>query len=124
MKKLTINYETAWLMGIDPVATGKQLLSMRRVHHLTQDALSELFEEGGDSASKNAISTWETGKKLPSLTHVVFLAELYDCTLDELVITYRRSLEDDDRDQPVPYHFKYCLLRRIYVMTYVRLFVL
>lgn len=103
-KKITINYATAWLMGIDPVTTGKQLRSMRRAHHLTQEYLSELFEAGGDSASRNAISTWETGKKLPSLTHIVFLAELYGCKLDELVITYRRSRENDDRDQPVIYY--------------------
>ena len=103
MKKINIDYATAWLVGIDPISTGLRLRSMRRVHNLTQERLSELFEKGGDSASKNAISTWETGKKLPSLSHLVFLSELYSCKLDELVVTYRRSREDDDRDQPVPF---------------------
>lgn len=102
MGKYTINYADAWLMGIDPDATGKQLRSKRCSFNLTQEGLSELFEKGGDSASKNAISTWETGKKLPSLAHIVFLAELYRCSLDELVISYRRSREVSDRDQPVP----------------------
>ena len=46
---------------------------------------------------------WENGKKLPSLSHVVFLAELYSCSLDELVISYRRSREADDGDQSVPF---------------------
>lgn len=109
MKKLTINYKTAWLMGIDPVATGRQLRSKRCAHHLTQEKLSELFEDGGDSATKNAISSWETGKKLPSLPHVVFLAELYNCSLDELVLSYRRSCNEDDRDQPVPLKIEYLL---------------
>ena len=103
MKEINIDYATAWLMGIDPISTGRRLRSMRRVNDLTQEKLSELFEQGGDPASKNAISTWETGKKLPSLSHLVFLSELYRCKLDELVVTYRRSREDDDRDEPVPF---------------------
>ena len=102
MKNVSINYAKAWLMGIDPTATGRQLKKLRQAHHLTQEYLSELFEQGGDSASRVIISMWENGKKLPTLSHIVFLAELYDCALDELVISYRRSREDDDRDQPVP----------------------
>lgn len=107
MKKTTINYATAWLMGIDLIATGKQLKAKRRSHSLTQEELSECFEQGGDSASRAVISMWENGKKLPSLSHVVFLAELYSCSLDELVISCRRSREADDGDQPVPFYFPY-----------------
>ena len=101
MRTISINYAEAWLMGVDPTATGRQLKKLRRAHHLTQEYLSELFEQGGDSASRNIISMWEGGKKLPTLSHMVFLAELYGCALDELVISYRRSREDDDRGQPV-----------------------
>ena len=43
MKKPTINYATAWLMGIDLIATGKQLKAKRRSHSLTQEELSECF---------------------------------------------------------------------------------
>lgn len=107
MKKPTINYATAWLMGIDLIATGKQLREKRQSHSLTQEELSECFERGGDSASRAIISMWENGKKLPSLSHMVFLAELYGCSLDELVISYRRSQEADDGDQPVPFLFPY-----------------
>lgn len=105
MKTISINYAKAWLMGIDPTATGRQLKKLRQTHHLTQEFLSELFEQGGDSASRVIISMWENGKKLPTLSHIVFLAELYDCALDELVISYRRSRGDGDRDQPVLYIF-------------------
>ena len=91
MKELTISRTHAWLMGPDPVATGQQLRVMRRAHHLTQEQLSELFEEGGSSVSRNAISAWESGKRTPSLEHIVFLAELYVCPLDELVISFRRA---------------------------------
>lgn len=112
---VSINYAKAWLMGIDPVATGEQLRKLRRNHHLTQEILSDLFEQGGDSASRVTISMWETGKKLPTLMHVVFLAELYACSLDELVVSYRRSQEREleDRDQPVP------LIKTISIQTNV-----
>lgn len=104
-----INYANSWLMGIDPDATGRQLKKQRRCHNLSQEELSERFEQGGDSASRVIISMWETGKKMPTLSHIVFLAELYGCTLDELVVSYRRSQEREleDRDQPVPLVNKY-----------------
>ena len=108
MKNVTINYAKSWLMGIDSVATGRQLKKLRRDHGITQEFLSELFERCGDSASRVIISMWETGKKLPSLSHMVFLAELYGCSLDELVISYRRSREQGDDDQLVPFIISYC----------------
>ncbi len=102
--KNTINYADAWLMGLDLIATGRQLRKKRLEHGYTQEQLSERFEQGGDSASRNTIICWEGGKKCISLPHVVFLAELYHCPIDELVLSYRRSRErdDDERDQLVP----------------------
>lgn len=92
-----------WEAGVDLVATGRQLRKFRLRNNLTQEHLSEIICNGCDySASKNAISMWENGKKLLSLHHVVFLSELWGCRIDELVISYRRSREAADRDQPVP----------------------
>lgn len=105
MKKLKIEYKNAYLMGVDLEATGKQLRKKRLEFNLTQEKLSDLFERGGDSVSKNAISTWETGKKLPTLSHVVFLAELYGCTIDELVLSFRRSRDAEAQDQFFFYSF-------------------
>lgn len=108
MKNVTINYnKESWLMGIDPFATGRQLKKLRRDRGITQEFLSELFERYGESASRVIISMWETGKKLPSLSHMVFLAELYDCSLDELIISYRRSRGTGDDDQLVPFLIEY-----------------
>ncbi len=58
-----INYANSWLMGIDPVATGRQLKKLRRQHNFTQEDLSELFEWCDISASRVSISVWENGKK-------------------------------------------------------------
>ena len=90
----TIDYATAWLMGIDLVATGRQLKQHRLALHLTQEDLSDLFDQAGDSASRVIISMWENGKKLPTLSHVVLLAQLYRCPVDELVITFMRSARE------------------------------
>lgn len=97
MTKLTITKT----MGIDLMATGKQLKTLRQKNSLTQEELSELFELGGYSASRVIISLWENGRKLPRLQHVVFLAELYGCSLDELVVSQRCSREAEDSGQPV-----------------------
>lgn len=90
----TIDYATAWLMGIDLVATGRQLKQHRLALHLTQEDLSDFFDQVGDSASRVIISMWENGKKLPTLSHVVLLAQLYHCPVDELVITFMRSARE------------------------------
>ena len=42
------------------------------------------------------------GKSTPTLSRLVILACLYDCSLDELVVTYQRSRESAERDQLVP----------------------
>ena len=104
-----------WEAGTDLIATGKQLRKFRLRNHFTQESLSDVICKGCDySASKNAISTWETGKKLLSMAHAVFLSELYGCRIDDLVISYRRSREGAERDQIVP------LLNKRYDQTNVR----
>ena len=75
--KLTVNYATAWLMGVDPAATGARLKQYRNANHLTQEGLSGILTDGGDPASRVSISMWESGKKLPTLSHLVFLRELH-----------------------------------------------
>ena len=67
-------------MGVDPAATGARLKQYRNANHLTQEGLSGILTDGGDPASRVSISMWESGKKLPTLSHMVFLRELYGCT--------------------------------------------
>ena len=104
MKKstITINPKTAWLMGVDPVATGVRLQNKRTEFSLTREGLLGLLEEAGEPVSTQAIYKWEKGKSLPTLSRLVVLACLYNCSLDELVVTYQRSRESAERDQPVP----------------------
>lgn len=89
---------SAWKMGIDPVATGEAWNRKRKEMQLSQDALSLIFEEADMSMSKAAISAVENGKHSPSIHHAFFFAELCGCLVEDLVVTYRRSREADDRD--------------------------
>lgn len=118
-QKVTTTAARAWIVEVDLKATGAQLRRKRQDHHFTQEMLSTRFTEGYDSASRETISLWENGWKLPSITHLGFLKKLYNCTLDELVV-FNCRLADGEDDQPVPL-IKY-LMRRIYVsIAYVRL---
>ena len=57
------------------------LKDKRQEYNLNQDALAEqLF------VSKKTISNWETGKTTPDLTSVIRLAELFDLSLDNLLL--------------------------------------
>ena len=87
MKKsiITINPKTAWLMGVDPVATGVRLQNKRTEFSLTREGLSGLLEEAGEPVSTQAIYKWEKGKSLPTLSRLVVLACLYNCSLDQPV---------------------------------------
>lgn len=94
------NANQTW--GMDLVLTGEQLRKIRREHHMSQDALVDHLWMMDVQISKNSVSSWETGKKRPSVDHLIALRDLYGCTLDELVVSRQRSRDTDDRDQLVP----------------------
>lgn len=108
-QKVSKTLAKAWIVEVDLKATGERLRSKRHEYHLTreglshrltQDGLSTLFTDAYDPASRETISAWENGWKLPSITHLGFLKKLYNCTLDELVV-FSFRLDGDEDDQPV-----------------------
>lgn len=102
MKHLTIDQAAARLREINPIATGAKLREMRRDHYLTLEMLSEIFERAYCPISINSLGKWERGICFPRLDHLYFLACLYSCTLDELVVGMRESQDSESGDQPVP----------------------
>lgn len=56
------------------------LRHFREVNGMTQDQLSELM-----GVSRQAISKWECGESLPEIENLVFLSDLYDVSVDELL---------------------------------------
>lgn len=64
----------------------ENLKLLRRRHGLTQDAVAEKI-----GYSRNQYAAWEAGRSVPRLEGLLNLAELYHCTVDNLI---------RDRSQP------------------------
>ncbi|MGX4687619.1 helix-turn-helix domain-containing protein (plasmid) [Vagococcus sp. JNUCC 83] len=60
---------------------GKMLKEKRAEYELTQEQLSEKI-----FVSKKTISNWETGKTTPDLDSLIRLANLFDLSLDNLLL--------------------------------------
>lgn len=63
------------------VQLGANIASYRKRARLTQAALAEKI-----NFSDKAVSKWERGESLPDLPTLVLLAELFDVTVDELLV--------------------------------------
>ncbi|MBR2852691.1 MAG: helix-turn-helix domain-containing protein [Clostridia bacterium] len=59
---------------------GKNLIQMRKLHQLTQEALAEKV-----GVTRQAIAKWEAGDSVPDLQTGRKLAEVLNVSLDELV---------------------------------------
>ena len=59
---------------------GDYLYSLRKLHQLTQEEVSERV-----GVSRQALAKWESGETMPDIEKCVLLAELYNVTLDGLV---------------------------------------
>ncbi len=86
--------EDSWRDGIDPVSTGLNLKCLRRIHGLTQEGLSEAMGKLGVDVTVITISNWENGHWLPSTEALKALSVLYNCKIDDLLITYREDVFD------------------------------
>jgi AbrB family looped-hinge helix DNA binding protein len=59
---------------------GDNLYSLRKLHKLTQEEVSERV-----GVSRQALAKWESGETMPDIEKCMLLAELYNVTLDDLV---------------------------------------
>ena len=100
----TRNYETMRVWAMNPVLTGKQIKIFRRRLHFSQDQLLDALWDIGEEISRNSLSNWETGKKRPTLDHLLALCHIFNCTLNELVVTNLSSRNEEKGDQPVLFY--------------------
>lgn len=56
------------------------LVKLRKYHHLTQEELAEKV-----GITRQAIAKWEAGETMPDLEKSRMLAEIFQCSLDDLV---------------------------------------
>lgn len=69
-----------------------RLEELRKKRGMTQHELAVLA-----GVQQNTISQWESGKRNPSVTRLISLAKIFDCTLDEL---YGRDQPAQDAERP------------------------
>jgi len=72
---------------------GQMLKEKRAEHQLTQETLSEKI-----FVSKKTISNWETGKTTPDLDSLIRLANLFNLSLDNLLLEGSEVVEKINKD--------------------------
>ncbi|BDZ76094.1 helix-turn-helix domain-containing protein [Claveliimonas bilis] len=73
---------------------GERLGKLRCVNNLTQERLAEIMD-----VSRLTIYKWESGKNWPTPPHFAKLAELYECSMDYLVLGIEDRGRDNEEDQ-------------------------
>lgn len=65
---------------MDQIKIGKFISTLRREHHLTQEALGEKL-----GVTNKTISRWENGNNMPDIEMLQLLSREFDVTINELV---------------------------------------
>ncbi len=73
---------------------GNTLARLRKEHGYTQESLAEAL-----GLSRQAVSKWESSQSFPETEKLLKLAEIYGCTLDELV-TGKNPEEPATKEKP------------------------
>ena len=73
---------------------GERLAKLRCDNNLTQEGLAESMD-----VSRLTIYKWESGKNWPTPLHLIKLAELYECSMDYLVLGIEERERNNEGDQ-------------------------
>ena len=73
---------------MDIVKIGQNIARLRRMNNLTQEKLAEALK-----ISAPAVSRWEHGRALPDISLLPELANIFDCTIDHLLMAERKQDE-------------------------------
>ncbi len=76
---------------IDLVATGKQILRLRKSKNLTVRDLQDFF---GFEAPQ-AIYKWQRGETLPSVDNLFALSALLDVPVNDILVGHRKTLKKE-----------------------------
>ena len=79
---------------LDMKATGEKIKSLRKLNKIPVSALQEIF----GMANPQAIYNWESGKNMPSIDNLLILAQIFNVSVETLVITYKVDVEIGYRD--------------------------
>ena len=70
------------MIRIDNLRTGVNLRHFRKAAGYTVEQLCRQL----DLSRQTTIYEWESGKQLPSLTHIAELAHIYNTTIDSILV--------------------------------------
>ena len=73
---------------------GERLGKLRCDNNLTQEGLAQIMD-----VSRLTVYKWESGKNWPTPPHLAKLAELYECSMDYLVLGIEDRGRDNEEDQ-------------------------
>ncbi|MGT2926414.1 helix-turn-helix domain-containing protein [Streptococcus cuniculipharyngis] len=73
----------------------QQIKSLRKAKNMSQDDLAERLY-----ISRQAISKWETGEATPDLEKLIVLADIFEVSLDVLILGKEEDLEDSSVSEP------------------------
>lgn len=88
-------------------------LRLSQKEKLSQEKLSSKFYEAGVCVSTNAISKWEKGKSIPDIDKLMFLADLYHVSIDEIL--------DGEKDEFVDFENKYYSYKDLWINRFISL---
>lgn len=88
---------------IDPIATGKNILSLRQEKGLSVKDLQEYF----GFEEPQAIYRWQYGKTLPSVDNLYALSALLDVPMERILVSVpnRKNVYNMKKQQEVPAAF-------------------
>lgn len=75
-----------------------KLLELRKVNHLSQEALANKL-----GISRQAISKWESGASFPDLENLIELSRLYEVSLDYLMKASDFEKKEDEKKKESNY---------------------
>lgn len=70
-------------LTIDMVATGKNIIRLRKESGLSVRDLAEIF----GFTTPQAVYKWQHGTAIPTIDNLVVLAAVFGVTMDEIVVT-------------------------------------
>lgn len=69
---------------------GENIKKLRKEKNLSQEQLAEML-----NVSRQAVSKWESGKAYPDIENLILLRDIFNVTLDDLIINDNKTKSED-----------------------------
>lgn len=69
---------------------GENIKKLRKEKNLSQEQLAEML-----NVSRQAVSKWESGKAYPDIENLILLRDIFNVTLDDLIINENKTKSED-----------------------------